>query len=103
MGRERIQTRADEDTAEAVAEYRESEDTPELTQAEAVRRLVRAGLALKGYPVAGHSDLAKLSSSDDSDVIVGKARMAGNLTEIVGLGTLMLLVFLGIGLATGAI
>lgn len=46
MARERIQTRDDGDVKAAVEQYADDAD---VSEAEAVRRLVRAGLAVKGY------------------------------------------------------
>ncbi|OYR65173.1 hypothetical protein [Halorubrum ezzemoulense] len=46
MARERIQTRADADTHEQVEQYAEDRD---ISNSEAVRRLVRTGLVEKGY------------------------------------------------------
>ena len=46
MARERIQTRADADTLSQVEEYVEDK---EISESEAVRRLIRAGLITKGY------------------------------------------------------
>ena len=46
MGRERIQTRADGDTIEQIEDFREDHD---VSQSEAVRRLIRRGLETEGY------------------------------------------------------
>jgi len=46
MARERIQTRADADTLSQVEQYAEDR---EISESEAVRRLVRTGLIEKGY------------------------------------------------------
>jgi len=48
MGKTKYQTRLDDDDAERVDEYTEDRG---INQSEAVRRLVRAGLAQEGYPV----------------------------------------------------
>ncbi len=50
MARERIQTRDDPDVKEAVEEYAEEKD---ITEAEAVRRLIRTGLTVEGYDAPG--------------------------------------------------
>ena len=49
MGRKRLQTRADADTADAVEDYADDHD---LTQSEDVRRMIRAGLTQHGYEIA---------------------------------------------------
>ena len=46
MTRERIQTRDDPDVTEAIEKMADEED---ISKAEAVRRLVRTGLEVKGY------------------------------------------------------
>ncbi len=92
MARQRVQTRCDDDTVAAIDEYREAGDTPDISEAEAVRRLLRAGLAAKGHPVAGYSDS-----------IVVRARQAGNVIDVAQFALLAMLLFLGIGLATGSI
>jgi hypothetical protein len=52
MGRKpKIQCRIERDTNEAIEEYIENQPE-EISQSEAVRHLLRAGLAEKGYPVA---------------------------------------------------
>ena len=55
MARERIQTRADADTLNQVEQYAEDR---EISESEAVRRLVRAGLIEKGYRDAEAGELA---------------------------------------------
>lgn len=84
MGRERVQTRADEDTLEAIAEYQQSDETPDLSQAEAVRRLLRSGLAVKGYPVAGHNDMETTT--------VQRAGQTGTVIAVLAIGFLGLLI-----------
>lgn len=46
----KIQTRVERDTKDAIDAF--NEDHADLSQSEAVRHLIRAGLAEKGYPVA---------------------------------------------------
>lgn len=75
MGRKpKIQTRVERDTKEAIDAYvAENED---LSQAEAIRHLIRAGLAQKGHPVAaadGGSPLERLASP--KTVLLGVALM----------------------------
>ena len=48
MARELVQTRADGDTVEALEEFAEESD---ITRSEAIRRLLRSGLAQQGHPV----------------------------------------------------
>lgn len=51
MGRKpKIQTRVERDTKDAIDRYVEGNES--VSQSEAVRHLIRAGLAEKGYPVA---------------------------------------------------
>lgn len=50
MARERVQTRCDADTAESIEDFAEEK---ELSESEAVRRLLRAGLNVHGYDVDG--------------------------------------------------
>ena len=46
MGRERLQTRDDPDTIEQVEQYAADKD---ISQSEAIRRLIRTGLVEAGY------------------------------------------------------
>lgn len=48
MAKERANTRVDPDTKRAVEKYQEEND---LGQSEALRRLIRSGLAAEGHPV----------------------------------------------------
>lgn len=62
MGKTRVQTRVDDDTHDRIGEFR---DTNNLSDAEAVRRLLRAGLSAKGHPVTaadGGSPVEKIAS-----------------------------------------
>jgi len=68
MGRKRLQTRADADTADAVEDYADDHD---LTQSEAVRRMIRSGLTQHGYEIAtadgmGVGQLDQLADQLDS-------------------------------------
>ena len=68
MGRKRLQTRADADTADAVEDYADDHD---LTQSEAVRRMIRSGLTQHGYEIAtadgmGVGQLDQLAEQLDS-------------------------------------
>jgi hypothetical protein len=58
MTRERIQTRDDPDVKEAVEDMADEKD---ISQSEAVRRLVRTGLAVKGYDVPGGYSAARMN------------------------------------------
>jgi hypothetical protein len=46
MARERVQTRCDADTVESIEQYADDRD---ISQSEAVRRLLRLGLDAEGY------------------------------------------------------
>jgi hypothetical protein len=48
MGKSRVQTRVEPDTKSQIDEYAEDRD---IGDAEALRRLIRSGLANEGYPV----------------------------------------------------
>lgn len=50
MSREKVQTRCDPDTVEAIDRYQEQK---ELSRSEAVRRLLRAGLETKADEIEG--------------------------------------------------
>lgn len=80
MKRERVQTRADTDTVEQVEEYADEKD---ISESEAVRRLLRAGLVQKGYREA---DTAGFATANISYTI----RLVGGL--LIGLLILALLV-----------
>jgi hypothetical protein len=78
MARERVQTRCDADTAESIEDFA---DEKELSESEAVRRLLRAGLHLHGYDVDGLT-------------IKGRAYQRGTVKTILLLGILGLLVYI---------
>ena len=56
MARERVQTRADADTLDQLEQYAADK---EISQSEAVRRLIRTGLVAKGYRDAEAGDYAE--------------------------------------------
>lgn len=75
MGRERIQTRADGDTVDQIENYREDHD---VSNSEAMRRLIRRGLEAEGY-----------RGEADDEIPDGYAKAGINeTTRIVG-GTLI--------------
>jgi hypothetical protein len=61
MAKKRANTRVEPDTNEAIEKYREDFD---LGESEALRRLIRAGLASEGYSLAG--DSGNVRSIEDS-------------------------------------
>jgi hypothetical protein len=77
MGKSRVQTRVDPDTEASITEYAEER---EIGNSEAVRRLIRTGLAAEGYPVA----------TADGGPQTPLERLASRWT--VGLGGLILMV-----------
>ena len=79
MARELIQTRADEDTADALEEYADDAD---ITRSEAIRRAVRSHLADKGYPVAA-ADGAGQVTSELQELRDDFADVEDTLTETV--------------------
>jgi antitoxin component of RelBE/YafQ-DinJ toxin-antitoxin module len=79
MARELIQTRADEDTADALEEYADDAD---ITRSEAIRRAVRSHLADKGYPVAA-ADGAGQVTSELQELRDDVADVEDTLTETV--------------------
>jgi len=58
MARELVQTRADGDTVEALEEFAEESD---ITRSEAIRRLLRSGLAQQGHPVKATDGAGQLA------------------------------------------
>jgi hypothetical protein len=88
MGRKpKIQCRIERDTDESIRAYRDELDD-DISQSEAVRHLLRAGLAAKGHPVAA-TDGGRVHYVQDSLL----ERLAAPLT-VVG-GTLLLVTGLG--------
>ena len=78
MARERVQTRCDADTAESVEDFAEEK---ELSESEAVRRLLRAGLNVHGYDVDGLT-------------VKYRAQQRGTVQMILLLGIFGLLVYI---------
>jgi hypothetical protein len=62
MGKSRVQTRVEPDTQEQIQAYQDEKD---IGQAEALRRLIKTGLATEGHPVdesdSGGTPLDRLS------------------------------------------
>ena len=79
MARELIQTRADEDTVDALEAYADDAD---ITRSEAIRRAVRSHLAEEGYPVAA-ADGAGQVSSELKELRGELADVEDTLTETV--------------------
>jgi hypothetical protein len=93
MARKRIQTRDDRDVKEAVERMAEDK---EITEAEAVRRLVRTGLAVKGYDSpgvvsVGSDDVKQLAEREGYSTaeISQSVRVVGGL--LLGLAILALI------------
>ena len=59
MARELVQTRADADTVETLEAFAEERD---ITRSEAIRRLIRTGLAQEGHPVAATDGAGQLTN-----------------------------------------
>jgi len=123
MSKEQFQTRLDSDMAERVEEYR---DEHELTSAEAVRRLVAAGIEDESEPtreqIAADLELInesvdeiaadldnlrdELDESDDEEFedmavannVLREARQTGTLPSILIIGMLAFLVAAEVGL-----
>ena len=100
MGRERIQTRADSDTVEQIENYRDERD---ISQSEAVRRLIRKGLRTEGLRADAVSSEADVPDDTDSkytiehgdtpdDGTIHTARQNGTLRLIGGIAILAFLV-----------
>lgn len=68
MTRDRLQTRCDPDTIEEVETYA---DEKEISQSEAVRRLIRTGLVAKGYRDAEAGDYAQAHYSRTAMTVGG--------------------------------
>ena len=79
MAREKLQTRADPDTVEDVTSYAEEKG---ISEAEAVRRLLRAGIEAEAHVIgAGSRSSASINET---------ARTIGG--ALIGLGVLFLIV-----------
>lgn len=87
MARELIQTRADGDTIEALEEFAEETD---ITRSEAIRRLVRSGLAQQGHPVKAADGAGQLS--DRLDHLEAEQQRANRLSTAALLAGVMYLV-----------
>ena len=68
MARDRLQTRCDPDTIEEVEKYAADK---EISESEAVRRLIRTGLVQKGYREAETGDYATAHISPNVRAIGG--------------------------------
>jgi len=85
MGRKpKIQCRIERDTDESIGAYRDELDD-DISQSEAVRHLLRAGLAAKGHPVAGadagdEGPLERLA--DLTTLLLGAALLALSLVPL---------------------
>jgi len=95
MARELIQTRADGDTVEALEEFAEESD---ITRSEAIRRLVRSGLAKHGHPVKAADGAGQLT--DRLDRLEAEQERANRLhTAALLAGVLYLVATLTLGLS----
>jgi len=95
MARELIQTRADGDTVEALEEFAEESD---ITRSEAIRRLVRSGLAKHGHPVKATDGAGQLT--DRLDRLEAEQERANRLhTAALLAGVLYLVATLTLGLS----
>ena len=95
MARELIQTRADGDTVEALEEFAEESD---ITRSEAIRRLVRSGLAKHGHPVKAADGAGELT--DRLDRLEAEQERANRLhTAALLAGVLYLVTTLTLGLS----
>ena len=95
MARELIQTRADGDTVEALEEFAEESD---ITRSEAIRRLVRSGLAKHGHPVKAADGAGELT--DRLDRLEAEQERANRLhTAALLAGVLYLVATLTLGLS----
>lgn len=79
----KIQTRVERDTKDAIDTY--TDDHDDLSQSEAVRHLIRAGLAQKGYPVAA-ADGGRVRSVEDTTL----EKLAAPRTMRVAAGLMLL-------------
>jgi hypothetical protein len=82
MTRDRIQTRADDDMIERIDAYADDED---VSRAEALRRLLRAGLIREGYLTPVDEIEAQYGSTAHMDP---RVRVAGG--ALIGLALLFL-------------
>lgn len=82
MGRERLQTRADSDTVEQVQDYQEDRD---ISDSEAVRRLLRRGLQAEGYRPTAISSEADAPADSTAKYDTGDSDRRGVLQQRAGL------------------
>jgi hypothetical protein len=97
MARERVQTRCDGDTADAIEQYG---DDREISESEAVRRLLRIGLDAEGYdsPVSVGAENVKRLAEREGYATAEMSRLARTLGgALIGLAILaVLLASLGV-------
>lgn len=86
MGNEMFQARLEEDFAEKVHEYREEKH---MSKSEAVRDLLRSGLAAQGHPVASADGGTLQENVEDMQREVQRAR-TGTLAAIAYLAVVVL-------------
>jgi hypothetical protein len=78
MARERVQTRCDPDTIDGIEQYADEQN---LSQSEAVRRLIRTSLHRKGYEIEDYEEVERAAMRH---VLIMTA-MVGVLALLVGL------------------
>jgi hypothetical protein len=79
MGKSRIQTRVEPDTEHQIDKYAEDRD---IGESEAIRRLIRSGLAAEGYPVT-FADGGRLNRIASTRTVLG-----GAVVLLLGVGLL---------------
>ena len=95
MTRKRVQTRADADTVESLEAYADETD---ISESEAVRRLLRTGLAEHGHPVAAADGAGQLA--DRLDRLEAEQQRATELhTAALLTGVLYIVATLTLGLS----
>jgi len=95
MPRKRVQTRADADTVESLEAYADETD---ISESEAVRRLIRTGLAEHGHPVAATDGAGQLT--DRLDRLENEQQRANELhTAALLTGVLYIAATLTLGLS----
>ena len=94
MARDLVQTRADADTIEALENYADETD---ISRSEAIRRLMRTGLAHQGHPVAATDGMGELTDRlDEIEEQHRRSSQTHTLTLVVGLA------YVAFTIATGA-
>ena len=94
MARDLVQTRADADTIEALENYADETD---ISRSEAIRRLMRTGLAHQGHPVAATDGMGDLTDRlDEIEEQHRRSSQTHTLTLVVGLA------YVAFTIATGA-